>query len=257
MSEAPKRRVAPIRSMSAVLPAFNEAANLSQMVARTIEVLDDTVPEFEVIIVDDGSRDATGRLADGLAARDSRLKVIHHPRRLGYGAALRAGIAQAGKQYIWCLDADGQYLPADLTRLTQWDDAPDVVAGYRQRRADPAYRRFLSWGYRWLVRMALGIKARDPNCGFKLFRTNVVKALPLTATGRLIQVEILVRLRERGVEVREVAVRHGARHAGRQTGARPGVIARMVRELINLRRLLHEEAKPPAAEESPPGGTSE
>ena len=243
MSEAPRRRIAPIRGISAVLPAYNEAANLSQMVARTLEALDDAVPEYEVIIVDDGSRDATPRLADGLAARNSRVRVIRQPRRRGYGAALRAGIAEASKQFIWCLDADGQYNPADLSALAQFDNVYDLVAGYRARRADPLVRRLLSRLYRLLVRVTLGIKARDPNCGFKLYRASVLKSLPLSAMGRFVQVEILVRLRERGATIQEVSVRHAARHAGRQMGARPGAILRMVRELIALRKRLREEAK--------------
>ena len=242
MSEAPRRRAAPIRGISAVLPAYNEAANISQMVARTLEALDDAVPEYEVIIVDDGSRDATPRLADGLAARDSRIRVIHHSRRRGYGAALQAGIGEASKQFIWCLDADGQYTPADITRLVQWDDTYDVVAGYRLHRADSAYRVALSRCYRLLIRLVLGIKSRDPNCGFKLFRATTLKSLALTADGRLIQVEILVRLRERGVPVQEVGIRHVSRHAGRQTGARPRVIFTMIRELVALRRRLRAEA---------------
>jgi glycosyltransferase involved in cell wall biosynthesis len=241
MNEAPRRRVAPIRGISAVLPAYNEAANLSQMVARTLEALDDAVPEYEVIIVDDGSRDATPRLADGLAARDPRIRVIHQAGRRGYGAAIRAGVDEATKQFIWCLDADGQYNPADISRLVQWDDANDVVAGYRLRRADPAYRVLLSRCYRLLIRLVLGIRSRDPNCGFKLFRATTLKSLPLTADGRLIQVEILARLRERNVPVREVGVRHVARHAGRQTGARPRVVFTMIRELVVLRRKLREE----------------
>lgn len=243
MSEIPQRRVAPIRSISAVLPAYNEAANLSQVVAHTLEALEDTVPDWEVIIVDDGSTDATTRLANGLAARDPRVRAIHHMRRRGYGAALRAGISEATKQFIWCLDADGQYNPADLAALAQFDNVYDMVAGYRARRADPLLRRLLSKLYRFLVRVTLGVKVRDPNCGFKLYRASVLKSLPLSAMGRFVQVEILVRLRERGATIQEVSVRHAARHAGRQMGARPGAILRMVRELFALRKRLREEAK--------------
>jgi len=180
-----------------------------------------------------------------MAVRDPRIRVIHQPRRRGYGAALRAGVGAATKQFIWCLDTDGQYNAADITRLVQWDDTYDVVAGYRLRRADPAYRLFLSRCYRILIRLVLGIKSRDPNCGFKLFRATTLKSLPLAAEGRLIQVEILVRLRERNVEVKEVGIRHAARHAGRPMGARPRVIFTMIRELIALRRRLREEAATP------------
>jgi glycosyltransferase involved in cell wall biosynthesis len=243
MSEMPRRRVAPIRSISAVLPAFNEAANLSQVTARTIEALEDTVPDFEIIIVDDGSKDATSRLADGLAARDARVRVVHHAQRHGYGAALRAGIAEAGKQFIWCLDADGQYNPTDLTHLAQFDDAYDLVAGYRARRADPLLRRLLSRIYRMLVRVSLGVKARDPNCGFKLYRASTLKSLPLSAMGRFVQVEILARLKERGSSMTEVNVQHTARHAGQQSGARLGAIVQMIRELAAFRKRRREERK--------------
>jgi glycosyltransferase involved in cell wall biosynthesis len=243
MSEMPRRRVAPIRSISAVLPAFNEAPNLSQVTARTIEALEDTVPDFEIIIVDDGSKDATGRLADGLATRDARVRVVHHARRHGYGAALRAGISEAGKQFIWCLDADGQYDPTDLTRLAQFDDAYDLVAGYRGRRADPMVRRLLSRIYRLLIRVTVGVKARDPNCGFKLYRASMLKSLPLSATGRFIQVEILARLAQRGSNMTEVGVRHTARHAGRQMGTRLGTILQMERELAAFRKRRRQEAK--------------
>jgi glycosyltransferase involved in cell wall biosynthesis len=243
MSEMPRRRAAPIRSISAVLPAFDEAPNLSQVTARTIEALEDTVPDFEIIIVDDGSKDATGRLADGLATRDARVRVVHHARRRGYGAALRAGISEAGKQFIWCLDADGQYNPADLSRLAQFDDAYDLVAGYRARRADSILRRLLSRAYRLLIRISAGAKARDPNCGFKLYRASTLKGLPLSAMGRFVQVEILVRLRERGSSITEVSVQHTARHAGRQMGARLGTIVQMARESAAFRKRRRAEAK--------------
>jgi glycosyltransferase involved in cell wall biosynthesis len=243
MSEMPRRRVAPIRSISAVLPAFNEAPNLSQITTRTIEALEDTVPDFEIIIVDDGSKDATGRLADGLAGRDARIRVVHHARRRGYGAALRAGISEAGKQFIWCLDADGQYDPSDLTRLAQFDDAYDLVAGYRSRRADPMFRRLLSRIYRLLIRATVGVKARDPNCGFKLYRASTLKILPLSAMGRFVQAEILVRLKARGGSIQEVSVRHTARHAGRQMGARLATIVQMGRELAAFRKRWRQEAK--------------
>ncbi len=250
MSEMPRRRAAPIRSISAVLPAFNEAPNLSQMTSRTIEALEDSAPDFEIIIVDDGSKDATGRLADGLAARDARVRVVHHARRRGYGAALRAGISEANKQFIWCLDADGQYDPTDLTLLAQFDDAYDLVAGYRSRRADPFLRRLLSRVYRLLIRILVGVEARDPNCGFKLYRASTLKSLPLSAMGRFVQVEILARLGERGSVITEVSVQHTARHAGRQTGARLGTIVQMARELAAFRKRRREERRA-----IPDGGT--
>ncbi len=258
MSEAPRRRTAPIRSISAVLPAYNEAANLSQVVARTIEALDDVVPEFEILVVDDGSRDATRRLAEDLAARHPQVQVIHHAKNRGYGAACRSGISAARKQFVFRMDADGQYNPADLARLVQWNDEFDIVAGYRQRRSDSAFRSLLSFCFKVLIRPVFGVKLRDVNCGFTLYRTSLVKSLSLESASKLINTEIVVRARERQASVREVGIRHFPRRAGKQTGARPGVILGTLREAIAFRRRLNDERKaslqppPPRQNQQPP-----
>src|SRR5689334_8639357 len=114
MSDEPPRRGTPIRSISAVLPAHNEAANIVPVVEATVDAVHDAVPDFEIIIVDDGSTDATPHLADELTARNPMVRAVHHPKNRGYGSAWRSGIGEATKQYTFFMDADRQFDPAEI-----------------------------------------------------------------------------------------------------------------------------------------------
>jgi glycosyltransferase involved in cell wall biosynthesis len=226
-----------------VLPARNEAPNLAAAVEATLDALSDAVPDYELIIVDDGSKDATARIADDLAQAHEQVRVVHQPQRRGYGVACRAGIALAAKQYILLLDADRQYQPADLPRLTQWNDRYDLVLGYRVHRADPFLRVVLGWLYTRLVRLLFGVQVRDVNCGFKLIYAGLLKALPLESAGAAIHAEILYRARERGAEWREAPVRHAARRAGTASGAGLRASLQTARDLFALRRRITAERR--------------
>jgi hypothetical protein len=238
-TDVPLRRGAPIRSISAVLPARDEAQSIVSVVDATLDALSDVVPEYQVIIVDDASRDATARLADELALRHPEVRVIHHPKRRGYGAAWRSGIEAASKQYTFLMDADRQYNPAELTHLVQWDDRYDLVAGYRLRRHDPLPRRLLGWCFTLTVRLLFGVKMRDATCGFLLARTSLLKRLPLESTSSLIRTELLFRAQQRQAQLREVGVRHYPRRAGRAKG--PLALLRTLRDLVALRRRITKE----------------
>jgi hypothetical protein len=243
MSAAPLHRGAPIRSISAILPAYNEAGNLAPIALAVLDALSDVVPAFELILVDDGSTDGTRRVADELAASHSEVRVVHHAKRCGYGSAVRAGLGLVTKQYVFIVDADRQYDAAELARLVQWDDVFDIVAGFRLRRADPVPRRILGFGYRWLARLAFGLSYRDINCGFKLVRASVLKRLELSATGAAIHTEMFVRARELGSSVREVGVHHVARRSGENRGGRFAVLLRAALELLALRRALTKQRR--------------
>lgn len=241
--------------MSAVVPARDEAPNIVSVVDATLDALSDVVPEYELIIVDDGSTDATSRLADELARRHPEVRVIHHRGRQGYGSAWRSGIEAATKQYTVFIDGDRQYNPADLTALVQWNDRYDLVAGYRQRRSDPLSRRLLGRGFTLLVRALFGVRVRDATCGFLLARTSLLKRMPLESRSALIRTEMLYRSRALGAEIREVSVRHYPRRAGKAKGARPLAALRVCREAVALRRRIARERRadiwiPPAPSEA-------
>ncbi len=257
MSAAPPRRASPIRGISAVLPARNEQGNLAHVVETTLEALSDAAPSFEVIIVDDGSTDATRRIADELASTHAAVRVIHHARSQGYGSAWRSGINNATMQYTLFVDADRQFNPIELERLIQWDDRYDLVLGYRLRRNDPFYRRFLGVWFKLIVRLLFGVKTRDVNCGFKLMRTSMLKGFTLESRGALISTEIVYRAKQAGAEIREVGVHHFPRRSGKASATNLRAAVRAVAEIARLgsvsikngawrpRRLLPQKRPPP------------
>jgi glycosyltransferase involved in cell wall biosynthesis len=242
MSAGP-RRGAPIRSISAVLPAYNEAGNLVQVVSATLDALHDVVPSYELIIVDDGSTDGTRGLAEELAASHPAVSIVHHGKNQGYGSAWRSGIAKATMQYTFFMDTDRQFNPTELERLVQWDDHYDIVAGYRIRRNDPFARKVLGACFKLLTRLMFGLKLKDIDCGFKLIRTSLLKSMDLQSRGALINTEIQYRAKQRGASLREVGIHHFPRRNGEQSGASLRVIVRAVREIISLRRRITQEQR--------------
>jgi glycosyltransferase involved in cell wall biosynthesis len=219
---------------------FNEEGNVGQAVAAALGALERLAPTCEVIVVDDGSRDATGRLADELAVGDARVRVVHHPQNLGYGAALRSGFAAARLPVVVLADGDNQFDLRELAALLPLLTDADIVSGYRIVRRDPWHRRSYAFLYNRLARLLFDIQVRDVNCGLKVYRRSVVaRLLPdLRSTGALINVEMLARARRLGARVLEAGVHHYPRVAGQQTGGNPAVIVRAFRELFALAREL-------------------
>jgi len=221
--------------ISAVLPAFNEAANLPLVVPRVRAALEASATEHEIIVVDDGSRDETPAVLTSLDGSTPGLRVITHGQNRGYGAALRSGFAAARLPWIFFMDGDNQFDPAELRLLVEASQDADIVAGYRQERRDLWARRLYAWAFFTVARLLLGPLARDVNCAFKLLRTDLVRVMGLQAEGALINAECLAKARRLGARVVEVPVHHYPRRFGRQTGANPRVVARAFVELIRLR----------------------
>lgn len=239
--------------ITAVLPAYNEEANLERTVRDLAPVLAKASPDHEIIVVDDGSADRTAEVAARLGETVAGLRLLHHPRNLGYGEALRTGFAAATREWILLLDADGQFLPPELDRLLAAAPESDLVLGYRKHRADSAHRRGYATVWRLLMWMLLGVRVRDVNCGFKLMRTAFVQSLDLRATGALISAELLAKAQGRGARMMEVEVSHRPRLHGHQTGGDPRVL---LRAYVELARLWWRIRQFSAAEGAPRGTTA-
>jgi len=224
--------------LSFFFPALNEEDHVGALVRDALTILPRFAEDLEVTVVDDGSTDRTGAIADELAAADTRVHVVHHGVRRGYGAAVRSGLLAATKQWVFYTDGDRQFDLRDLERLIAVSDDADAVVGYRERRADPPPRLLLAWVYNRLIRVLFGGGWRDVDCAFKLFRRDVFARVDLArvrSNGALFSPELLIRLRRAGVTVRQVGVRHLPRVAGRAKGAEPRVILRAIRDLLRLR----------------------
>ena len=225
--------------LSYFFPAHNEEANLEGLVEEALATLPDLAEAFEIIAVDDGSRDATPAIADALAAaHPDVVRVVHHPTNLGYGAALRSGFGAARYEYVAFTDGDRQFKVADVGRLTERlaaSDAPDVVVGFRIKRADPLIRTLYARAYRLANRVFFGLTVTDVDCACKLFRRASLDGLRIESGGAFFSAELLIKLQAAGRTVVEVGVPHYPRTAGSATGAKPSVVLRAVRDFWLLR----------------------
>lgn len=233
--------------LSLVLPAHNEAENIGTVVARAADVLSKVVRGCEIIVVDDGSRDETPAIIDRLAAENPSVKAVHHPVNRGYGAALTSGFQAATGDCIMFMDADLQFDIADIAALLPYLGHYDIVAGYRIKRRDPLYRRLYGKLFGLAVWLLFGLRMRDIDCAFKIYRADLLKNLTLTTPGALINTEMLVRSRQRGATVAQVGVHHYPRPAGESSGGSPKVVFRAMRETLRLWWRLNREAGRPAS----------
>jgi glycosyltransferase involved in cell wall biosynthesis len=227
-----------VRQLSFFFPAHNEADNIEALVAEALEVLPTLAEQFEIIAVDDGSRDATPSIADRLAASDPPIRVVHHETNRGYGAAVRSGLGAARYDLVAFTDGDRQFKVADLGRLIArlaQPDQPDVVVGYRLKRADPFIRTAYARAYRLALNIFFRLGVRDVDCAFKLFRRSALEGIRLESGGAFMSAELLIKLKQRGRKIAEVGVPHYPRTAGSPTGAKPSVIFRAVRDFWRLR----------------------
>ncbi|HZL32670.1 MAG TPA: glycosyltransferase family 2 protein [Verrucomicrobiae bacterium] len=228
--------------LSYFFPAHNEEGNVEALVRDALAALPALAERFEIIIVNDGSSDRTGALADGLArAHPGIVQVVQHSTNQGYGAALRSGFRVARFDWVGFTDGDRQFEVADLGRLTARiaePDRPDVVVGFRIRRADPLIRTLYARSYRLANRIFFGLRVTDVDCACKLFRRGSLRGLRVESGGAFFSAELLIKLRSAGRSVAEVGVPHYARTVGSPTGARPTVILRAVRDFWNLRLRL-------------------
>jgi glycosyltransferase involved in cell wall biosynthesis len=229
-----------VRELSVVLPAFNEEGNVERVVRACVVYLDDRMPDYELLIVNDGSRDRTGTILDRLATELPRLQPIHHPENRGYGAALRTGFDAATRRFVFYMDSDGQFDIRDLDLLLPLvSDASHIVTGFRLDRRDSFVRRLNARLFSGLlVPVMLGVRVRDLNCAFKLIPKGVLEQITFESTGALINAELYGRAVRRGFAVKEVGVHHYPRTAGTPTGARLSVILRAFYDLARLRRKI-------------------
>jgi glycosyltransferase involved in cell wall biosynthesis len=225
-----------MKSLSVIFPAFNEEANIRAVVEDAYRTIPTLAPIFEIIVVNDGSKDRTGEICHRLVEELSNVRAVHHPRNYGYGAALKSGIKLARYDLIFFTDADGQFDLKEVGALLEQADASDIVAGYRARRQDPPHRLLFAWGWNILVRLVLGIRIRDIDCAFKIFNRHVFDKVQIQSVGAMVNTEIFAQVFRFGMTVKEVRVSHFPRRHGKPTGGNIAVIIKAFRELIKIRR---------------------
>lgn len=235
----------PIPGISVVLPAHNEEGNIEDVVPRALEVLPTLASRFEIIVIDDGSTDRTASIIDRLSSEDARVTAVHHPKNLGYGCAWHTGITLARYDWIFFMDSDKQFDIAELSKLTAAAGGYDIVTGYRIHRRDPYYRFLIGSCFNVLVKVLFNVHLRDIDCGFKMFRAPLLKAMTLESPGALINTEIHAKANMAGARLLEVGINHYPRSVGSQSGTKPKVILRAIEETIRLRLHLRRYSAAP------------
>jgi glycosyltransferase involved in cell wall biosynthesis len=228
-------------SLSVVIPMYNEEAYVERAVAAARAVLEEMGGDWEIVIVDDASTDGTGPRAHALAAADARVRVIHNPVNRHLGGTLRAGYAAATKDLVFYTDAD---LPVDLgqlpraVRLLEYQQA-DLLAGYRfDRTSEGMHRALYTIGYHVLIRLLFGLRIRDVNFAFKLFRRSLLQRIELKSEGSFIDAELLLRARQAGAVMIQLGLDYFPRTRGRSKLSSLGVIAAILREMAGQWREL-------------------
>lgn len=221
-------------TISAIMPACNEAENIVQAVEDLASTLSDLALAWEIIVVDDGSQDSTAALVKELSEQRGQVKLAEHPANRGYGAALKTGIGIAGHRLLFVTDADLQFDLAELKTVLPLAQEYDIVLGYRKRRREHLGRRVNARCWGMLMRLLFGLRVQDINCAFKIFNGRVFDRITIRSRGAMVYSEILILAKKLGFTIKEVPVTHFPRKQGRSTGAKPKTIYRAFSDLVRL-----------------------
>lgn len=223
-----------LTSLSILFPCFNEEGNLPAMLRQAVQIGNEYGVDYEVVVVDDGSSDRSAQVVLEESARNPCVKLIRHPRNLGYGVAVRTGLANATKDLVFLTDGDNQFRLSDVEKLLVLIDSCDVVVAYRINRQDTALRRLNGFLWTQLNKFLFGLSVRDVDCAFKLFRQQALEGIELKSRQLFIHAEILVRLKRKGCRIEETGVLHYPRTAGKATATGMGRILKTFCELFRL-----------------------
>lgn len=213
MSASPASQPA---GLSVFFPAYNDSGTIASMVIRAVQAASQVTPDYEVIVVNDGSTDATAQIADELASKYPHVRVVHHPTNRGYGGALQTGFRSATKDLIFYTDGDAQYDPAELVDLwTHLTPEADLVNGYKISRSDPLHRIVIGRLYHHIVSILFGLTVRDVDCDFRLMRRSIFERIDLRKTSGVICLEMMKKIQDAGFRIVEVPVHHYHRAFGK------------------------------------------
>jgi len=225
-----------VQSLSVFFPAYNDAPSIPKLLAETFEVLEGRIPDYEVIVVNDGSADNTGEILEQLRQKHvSRLRIVTHAVNRGYGGALRSGFGAATKDFVFYTDGDGQYDVREMPLLLElMGPKTGLVNGYKLERQDPWHRIWIGSTYNFCARLLFRIRIRDIDCDYRLIRRELLERSPLTSTSGTVCVELVRKLELSGWEVAEVGVHHYPRLYGRSQFFRVKSLAFTLVELLRL-----------------------
>ena len=243
--------------LSVFFPAYNDSGTIASLVIAAVQTAGALTPDFEVLVINDGSTDATAQVVDELARVYPQVRAIHHPQNRGYGGALRTGFNSATKDLIFYTDGDAQYDPREMTRL--WEKmAPgvDLVNGYKISRSDPLHRVVIGRVYHHTVKRLFGLRVRDVDCDFRLVRRSIFSRVTLTKNSGVICLEMMTKIQGAGFAITEAPVHHYHRAYGKSQFFNFRRIARTAADVMKLwwELIVRRQPPPPASAGGSGGG---
>lgn len=232
-----------LKNLSVFLPAYNEEDSITSTVEDVVKVLKELKIEWELLVINDGSKDNTAEVVKKLELKYPDVRLINHEVNKGYGRALKTGFAQAKFPWVAFVDSDGQFDFEEIKKLIEKTDEADVILGYRLNRADPFQRRIFTWGWKMLAFVMLGLNVRDYSCGFKLIKKKVIEDIsPIESEEKVTQIEMLIKAKKKGYKFAQVGVHHYPRTAGIPTGANLSVVWKSFKDMHKLWKSLQQES---------------
>ena len=231
-----------LSSISIFLPAYNEEGNIATTIIDARNAAKRITHKYEIIVVDDGSRDRTAEVVHELQKFDHNIRLISHETNRGYGAAVKTGLKACKMDWIFFTDSDGQFHYDELHKFVNVCDKADLIIGYRRKRMDPFHRIFVAqvllkvWNF-----LFFGLTIRDVDCAYKLFRKEVRDSIQLETESAITVTEFIVKAKAIGFRIIQLPVHHYARKFGKQSGGNWRVIVKAARESFSLRRKIHHE----------------
>lgn len=225
-----------MKNISVFFPLYNEEGNISSDVEKATKILKKLKLQYEILLVNDGSKDSTGKIAEEIGKNDPNIRVIHHDKNLGYGEALKSGFYSAKYDTIVYTDGDGQFDFSEIQKFLEKIEDLDLVIGYRIKRQDPFFRILFKKGWKLSLLLFLGLTLKDVDCGFKMIRKKVLEKIPHLESqrGAMINAELAIKAKKYGFRVGEVGVHHYPRLSGQPTGASPKVVMKSYLDLLKL-----------------------
>jgi glycosyltransferase involved in cell wall biosynthesis len=224
--------------LSVFFPAYNDSGTIASLVMAAVQAAGRLTPDFEVLVINDGSTDATAEVIDELARLYPQVRAIHHEKNRGYGGALRTGFSSATKDWIFYTDGDAQYDPREMARL--WEKVGpevDLVNGYKISRSDPLHRIVIGRIYHHTVKILFGLKVRDVDCDFRLMRRRIFDRVRLEKSSGVICLEMMKKITDAGFTIVEVPVHHYHRAYGKSQFFN---FRRLVRTAVDVFKLWRE-----------------
>jgi hypothetical protein len=230
-----------LRSLSVVMPAHNEAENIGSAITDGLEAAAAVAGRYEVVVVDDGSTDATAAIVESMAAvYGDSVRLIRNARNLGYGPTVRRAWAAARMEWVLFTDSDHQFDLREVAHLVTLTDEADLVTGWRRKRQDSLLRRISAAIFNIAARLFFGAGVKDIDCAFKLMRTSALRRLDLTANSAMVNTELLYQARQHGLRIAQLPVTHYPRQFGQASGGDPKVIARAIGEFFAMRHRFNQ-----------------